>query len=149
MNKGCLIALAVFAALIAIGATLFFVKGLPAIQKLGTAAIILSVESAIADYTAEVGSPPEGADNAAIMKALGGENSSKKNFIPVDMQKAVIDGQMIDAFANPLILERTNDGKIKVSSAGKNKIPGDSDDVTSDDLPAEAKAEIEKELGKE
>jgi hypothetical protein len=146
MNKGCIIAIAVVFALAAVAAILIGVKGVPWFQKIGSAGIVYGVEIAVDEYTEKYGGPPPGDDHVAIVKEITGGNADKRDFFPPDLTKAIIEGKVHDGYGNALVIERDANGTIKVSSSGKDGVPGNEDDITSEDMPAEMREEFRRDI---
>lgn len=154
MKKGCIIALVIFAAIVAIGVAVIFKFVIPKAQALGSSGIIVLAESAVDSYIAEYSKAPEG-DHGKVLDILRGNNSKEINFLGNEIDGQVVDGKIVDAWRNPLEMTRDGDGKIRFTSAGPNGEHGDDDDVSSEGLrnlmekiekkaaEAEAKAEAE------
>jgi len=132
MKKGCVIALIVFAVLVAVTVYFGYRFGLPRMQSTGTAGVVFTVETALDTYAAEYGEVPEG-DHAQVVTALRGNNEKEINFLGSDIDGHVVDGKVVDLWRNPLEMERSP-GAIRFSSAGPNGEHGDDDDVTSQGL---------------
>ncbi|MEM7145806.1 MAG: hypothetical protein AAF591_11780 [Verrucomicrobiota bacterium] len=146
MNKGCIIALVVTFVLVAVAAIVVSTKVFPWMQKLGTAGIVYGTEIAIEGYTDKYGNPPAGETHTEIIEAVTGGNEDKRDFFPPDLSQAIIDGQVHDGYGNPLVIQREGKGIIRVFSTGKDGAPDTEDDVTSDAMPEEMKAEFRRKM---
>lgn len=142
MKKGCTIAIAIVLILAAVTIYLLYSRGLPLAQKWGSASIVYGTEIAIEDFTTKYGNPPTGESHSEIIEEVTGGNDDRRDFFPPDLSQTIIDGQIHDSYGNPLIIERTGKGIIRVFSTGEDGLANTEDDVNSDILPQEMKDEL-------
>jgi hypothetical protein len=95
------------------------------VVKLDTVAIA----TATSEYIRLFGSCPAG-NNAAISKALAGENPKK--IVLLAFKHVGKGGEMLDPWGNPFDIQFTEDGRLRIHSGGSNQTMGDADDILLD-----------------
>jgi hypothetical protein len=146
MNKGCIIALVVTFILVAIAVSIAIVKGYPWYQKIGSAGIVYTVELAIDEYTEKYENPPPGNNHVEVIKSITGDNPDRRDFFPPKASPLIKQNKIYDLYGGALIIERTDDSSIRVFSSGKDGIPGNEDDISSDDISETEREEVRRQL---
>ena len=90
----------------------------------------INLTAALKGYRAQYGEYPVG-DNAAILKALRGQNPKRLLFFDIDSGSLDEHGAFIDPWRNPYFIETNLTNGISIRSAGPNRRFGDADDVTN------------------
>ena len=141
MKKGCIVALIVagVVALLAIIAVVIGVVvagkklgegGLEFLSKAPNAGAAFALETAIEEYRRQNPDAQVAATNEAWAEVL----KDYKMGGATDMSQFVKDGKLVDAFQKEVGVSQGPDGKIVITSPGKDGILGNEDDVTSEML---------------
>lgn len=88
-----------------------------------------TISSALTKYRATYGELPQG-DSATIFRTLEGANTNNDVFIEAAKTNAA--GEILDSWGSPYKIQIDNGTHIVIRSPGKNRIPGDADDVVYD-----------------
>lgn len=128
MKKGCVIAIIVVLVLGAIGIGACVFLGMKFGAQMGNAGVTFAVETAIAEYRKQNPDAKVEPTNEAWVAALQG-------FQPAggqqDLSQFIQNGKFVDILKKELIFSQNPDGSIKVTSPGKDGLPGTADDVDS------------------
>jgi len=89
----------------------------------------VAIATAISEYFRLFGAYPVG-NNSAISKALAGENPKKIALLA--FKRIGKGGEMLDPWGNPYDIHLTEDGRLRIRSAGSNLTMGDADDILLD-----------------
>lgn len=81
---------------------------------------------ALSEYHRLFGAYPTG-NNVALSKALAGENPKK--IVLLAFKHIGKGGEMLDPWGNPYDIQVTEDGRLRIHSAGSNLTMGDADDI--------------------
>lgn len=99
-----------------------------------TMGALAALKCSLEDYRSDYGRYPLG-NNAAIYKALKGENPKKIEFLRLRPGALNAQGQIVDSWGTPYRIEIPEKGSPRISSAGKNRRfepdSKDSDDIRS------------------
>jgi hypothetical protein len=95
-----------------------------------TAGDFSMLKAVVKDFYKYLGVFPEG-DNAAVIKALRGDNAKKMIFLSVTKGQLNLAGEMIDTHGTPYQINVTSEGKISLRSAGADRLFGTTDDAVS------------------
>lgn len=88
-----------------------------------------AIAVALAEYFRLFGVYPNGG-NLFIAKALAGENPMKIKILA--FKHVGNDGELLDPWGTPYDIQVTEDGRLRVQSAGPNLTWGDADDILQD-----------------
>ncbi len=91
---------------------------------------IAALSAASDSYKADFGDYPAGA-NAAIFKALTGENSKQKVYFEPNKNQISSQGEVVDPWGTPYRFYRSGD-VLNIRTAGANRKFGDQDDVVAE-----------------
>jgi hypothetical protein len=86
------------------------------------------LQAEIGNYKYEFGSYPTG-DCAQVFKQLFGDNSKKIEFLRPQNTSAKQAGEFLDPWGRPYSIVFSSTNSFVISSAGKDKIFGDQDDI--------------------
>lgn len=86
---------------------------------------------AIASYATVFQSYPTG-ENAAVIKALAGENPQHVKFLNLETNSTNRDGQLVDLWNTPYKISFNSTNSFTIVSAGENRLFGDADDIVFD-----------------
>ena len=86
------------------------------------------LRSGIENYQNEFGSYPTG-DSMQILKKLLGDNPQKIKFLRPENMSLNQAGEFLDPWGTPYVISFSSTNSFVISSAGKDKIFGDTDDI--------------------
>jgi type II secretory pathway pseudopilin PulG len=92
---------------------------------------ITQIQTACLNYYTEYSTPPESSENYRLIKILCGDNPRRIAFLSVMPRDLNPNGEMIDSWGTPFRITFDSDNKVRVISAGPDKIFGAADDITS------------------
>jgi type II secretory pathway pseudopilin PulG len=121
-----LVALAIIALLVAM---LLPAETGPTLNKNARCKIVMwMLRAEIKNYKNEIGSYPTG-DSAQILKKLFGDNPKQIEFIRPKNMSVNQAGELLDPWGTPYAISFSSTNSFVISSAGKDKIFGDKDDI--------------------
>jgi hypothetical protein len=89
---------------------------------------LMMLRSGIENYQNEFGSYPTG-DSMQILKKLLGDNPQKIKFLRPENMSLNQAGEFLDPWGTPYVISFSSTNSFVISSAGKDKIFGDTDDI--------------------
>jgi len=92
---------------------------------------VVNLKAALQQYHAEYGALP-GGNSSQILTVLRGENPWKICFFTAPPRSINPSGEFIDPWGTPYYIGYASTSRVFVRSAGKNKIFGDKDDITTE-----------------
>ncbi len=95
------------------------------------AACSLEVREAGASYALEYGTLPPPADNRRFIEMLSGDNPHKIAFLRLESRDLNANGELIDSWGTVVRFTVDSKSKIRILSAGPDKIFGTADDITN------------------
>ncbi len=129
MPRGCVILITVLSLVILVVSIFFFVVAWPEHKRRGTSQNIYYFEKLMEEYKADHGAYPQGG-NEGCVNALGGDNKRDKVYLE-SARGFIENGRFIDFYRTPLRFEFPQDARVRISSAGPDKIFDTDDDLTS------------------
>jgi len=129
MRRGCILIITVLSLVILVVSIFFFVVAWPEHKRRGTSQNIYLVEKRMEEYKVDHGAYPQGG-NEGCVAALGGDNKRDKVYL-ASARGIIEDGEFIDFYRTPLRFEFPQDAKVRIISAGPDKIFDNDDDLTS------------------
>jgi hypothetical protein len=126
-----LIPLAVIALLVAM---LLPAETGPTLNKNARCRVVLrEIQAEIGYYKYDFGSYPTG-DCAQVLRELFGNNPQKIEFLSPQNMSVNQAGELLDPWGTPYIINFPSTNGFVISSAGKNKVFGDKDDIIFDSI---------------
>ena len=95
-----------------------------------TEALMMCLNEASSAYIADNGAWPKKFDNADLFAVLSGADSGKV-YVTFKTRNISRNGELLDDWGAPLRVTRVSDIKLKIESAGPDKIFGTADDITN------------------
>lgn len=129
MRRGCVVIIMILSLVILVVSIFFFVVAWPEHKRRGTSQNIYYFEKLLEEYKADHGAYPKGG-NGACVSALGGDNDRDKVYLSSG-RGFVDDGQFIDFYRTPLRFEYPEDARVRLISAGPDRVFDTEDDLTS------------------
>jgi hypothetical protein len=90
---------------------------------------VTQIETAYLAYYTEYGEWPQATENAQLIRILEGENERKIAFLSLRSSGTGAQGRVIDPWGTPFQIKVRPDFKLRVTSAGRDKIFATADDI--------------------
>jgi hypothetical protein len=95
-----------------------------------TVVLMMCLNEANSAFIADNGAWPKKFDNAGLFAVLSGADSGKV-YVTFKTREISRNGELLDEWETPLRVTRVSDIKLKIESAGPDKIFGTADDITN------------------
>ena len=127
MRKGCVSTITWISVIIFITSIIYYFFFWPGVQSKATSQLLTLIDDSIRRYKSDYPDSKTLTNSTETINILLGNNSRKKTYL--SKRNILVRGEhLVDYWKRPIVFSESN-GQTQISSAGKNGLHGDEDDI--------------------